>query len=168
MKSIIFFATIALSSTSSVFGAPTTTNTLLTSRVQHPHVTASNTTVTARATNSWACLAFSQATINIGGGVGVDESSAASAAIARCASSDCTVESSAGSDCVQFGCITAIQGLSTTGGGGLIFPAFAPVAAGDEQSALNILAAASQKNCVANAVPGSCGAAVSFACSDLS
>jgi hypothetical protein len=162
MKSIIFFATVALSSTSSVFGAPTTTSTLLTSRVQHPHVTASNTTVTARATNSWVCLAFSPSTTNIGGGVGIDESSAASAAIAQCAFSDCTVESSVGSDCVQFGCITAIKA------GGAVFPAFASVAAGDEQEALNTLGEASQENCNTHLVAGSCGADVSFVCSDLS
>jgi hypothetical protein len=168
MKSIIFFATIALSSTSSVFGAPTTTNTLLTSRVQHPHVTASNTTVTARATNSWVCFAFSLSTTNIGLGVGVDESSAALQAIGSCASSDCTVESSAGPECGQHGCIVVSRGVANTTGEFPAFPIFQAAAAGDEQQVVNGLATGSLNECIAHSEPGSCGDAVTFLCSDLS
>ncbi|KIM85540.1 hypothetical protein PILCRDRAFT_336547 [Piloderma croceum F 1598] len=164
MKSIIFFATVALSSTSSVFGAPATTSTLLTSRV---HVTASNTTLT-RATNDFACLAVSPSSTNIGVALGSDESSAASIAIGQCAVSDCTVESSGGPDCIEHGCITFTRGVPTTAGAASIFPALGAVAsAADGQEAVNTLAAASQKSCIAHSEPGSCGTTYFF-CSDLS
>jgi hypothetical protein len=165
---MIFFATVALSSTSSVFGAPATTSTLLTSRVQHPHVTASNNTVTARATNSWVCFAFSPSTTNTGLGVGVDESSAAFQAIGQCASSDCTVESSSGPECGQDGCIVVSRGVVNTAGGFPAFPIFSPAAAGDEQEVVNSLATDSLNDCIAHSEPGSCGDTVTFLCSDLS
>ncbi|KIM78136.1 hypothetical protein PILCRDRAFT_824607 [Piloderma croceum F 1598] len=168
MKSIIFFATVALSSTSSVFGAPATTSTLLTSRVQHPRVTASNAALT-RAANNWACLAFSPSTADVGPGLGSDENSAALAAIRQCAVSDCTVKTgNGGPDCVKHGCMAFTRGVPTTAGAAPIFPSHATVAsASAQQETIDSIIAGSRSACIAESKPGSCGT-TDFFCTDLS
>ena len=101
-------------------------------------------------------------------GVGVDESSATLQAIGSCASSDCTVGSSAGPDCRQDGCIVVSRGVPNTPGAFPVFPSFHTAAAGDEQEVVNALATDSLNECIAHSEPGSCGPDISFLCSDLS
>ncbi|KIM85530.1 hypothetical protein PILCRDRAFT_816732, partial [Piloderma croceum F 1598] len=168
IKSMIFFATVALSSTSSVFGAPATTSTLLASRVQHLHITTSNTTLT-RATSNWDCLAFSPSSANIRAGAGSDEDSAALAAIGQCAVSDCTVKTSTGgSDCIYHGCIVFTRRVPTTAGAASIFPVIRTVASvAVQQETLDAITAESKSHCIAGLKPGTCGA-TDFFCGDPS
>jgi hypothetical protein len=170
MKSMIFFATVALSSTWSVFGAPATTSTLLTSRVPHPQVTSSNTTTTPNTdtpADNWACLAFSQTTGSVGAGFGVDESSATSAAIEQCGS-DCTVATAnGGTNCIKNGCFAFTRGVPTIHDAPPIFVASGNVNdVADEEGVIEGLIAESESGCLAGSMPGTCGGSTFF-CSGL-